>query len=343
MNRPLPSTAATFPQLRVAYAPADTLHRQLADPRVLAVFGFGDAAPSSSDPRWLRVALEPLQETAPRIEVWRVDGPVAHGRDGELAWASDGRLLFGALEIDEGQAGLEAAAATAYARLSGFMAGPGRDTPHLLRIWNYMDAITLGEGDEERYRRFCVGRVAGMGGFEDVSRLPAATAIGGCDGHRRLQVYWLASREPGTPLENPRQVSAWRYPRQYGPQSPSFARAMLPPEGAAMPLLLSGTAAVVGHASQHSESVAAQLDETLANLESLIGAARAAVPSLPAAFGADSPLKVYVRQPEDAAAIAGQLDARLDPSVPRLLLHAHVCRRELLVEIDGVHGNASLP
>ena len=245
------------------------------------------------------------------------------------------------MEIDEPQAdgsGLEAATALAYANLATFMAERGRHTPHLLRIWNYMDAITAGEGDAERYRRFGVGRVAGMGGVAETSTLPAATAIGSSDGRRRLQVYWLASSEPGTPVENPRQVSAWRYPRQYGPQSPSFARAMLPPAGAAMPLLLSGTAAVVGHASQHSDSVAAQLDETLANLDSLVGAARGLDPSLPPAFGAGSALKVYVRDRGDAAAITAQLDARLDPAVPRMLLHAQVCRRELRVEIDGVHG-----
>jgi hypothetical protein len=63
----------------------------------------------------------------------------------------------------------------------------------------------------------------------DEAALPAATCIGRFDGVRRLQVYWLAAREAGLPLENPRQVSAFRYPRQYGPQSPSFSRALLPP------------------------------------------------------------------------------------------------------------------
>ena len=337
--QPFPGHAATTaaPGLEFRYAAADTLPRQLADDRVLAVLGFGSSAPANDDPRWLRVPLQPLDGAPPLIEVWHARGPVRHGRDGEVAWASDGGLLFGAIEVDEGHAGIEDAAGRAYARMAAFMAG--RDTPHLLRIWNYMDAITLGEGDEERYRRFCVGRAAGMGAL-DAARLPAATAIGSCDGRRRLQVYWLASREPGTPVENPRQVSAYRYPRQYGPQSPSFARAMLPPAGSAMPLLLSGTAAIVGHASQHSDSLQAQLDETLANLDSLVATARRQAPELPAALGAGSLLKVYVRDREAAPAVAAHLAARLDPAVPRLLLHAQVCRRELQVEIDGVHGLA---
>ncbi|HQX91364.1 MAG TPA: pteridine-dependent deoxygenase, partial [Thermomonas sp.] len=139
----------------------------------------------------------------------------------------------------------------------------------------------------------------------------------------------------GTPLENPRQVQAWRYPRQYGPQPPGFARALLPPSPR-MPLLLSGTAAVVGHASQHHDSLDAQLDEILANLDSLIATARMQRPSLPPGLGAGTRIKVYVRDPKSLPHVDALLAARL-PTVPRIVLHGHVCRRELLVEIDGSH------
>ncbi|ADV28623.1 putative pteridine-dependent deoxygenase like protein [Pseudoxanthomonas suwonensis 11-1] len=334
MSRPLPLPGSDA-RLHVGYAPAPTLQAQLDDPRVLAVFGFGADAPGHADPRFLRVPLRPLQDEAV-VEVWRTAGPVEHGRDGDVAWASDGRLLFGAMEVAEPDGGdIEAAARHAYTRIGAFLAG--LPACHLLRVWNYMDAITLGEDDEERYRRFCVGRVSGLGQL-DAARLPAATAIGRCDGQRVLQVYWLAATGPGTPLENPRQISAYRYPRQYGPQPPSFARAMLPPTGSDMPLLLSGTAAIVGHASQHAGSIRAQVEETLANIGVLIGSARRIRPSLPVAPDAATPLKAYVRHPEDAAEVAAALDSHLGRQVPRLLLHAQVCRRELLVEIDGAHG-----
>src|SRR3546814_17247700 len=82
---------------------------------------------------------------------------------------------------------------------------------------------------------------------------------------------------PCTPVENPGQVSAYRYPRQYGQQQPSFARAMLPPPGSAMPLLLSGTASVVGHATAHVGELLAQLDETFNNFDALVGAHRKSV------------------------------------------------------------------
>jgi chorismate lyase/3-hydroxybenzoate synthase len=329
----LPSSAhpARATGLHVAFDAAP-LAEALADPCLLAAFGFGADAPTAhADPRYLHVAL-PAFGRAP-LECWRVDDEVTHGRDDGIAWSTGGGLQFGALELaDDGD--IETAADAAYARLHDWLARS--EHPHPLRIWNYLDAITEGEGDAERYRRFCVGRARGIGRELAPGELPAATAIGHPVRTGRFQLYWLSAREPGTPLENPRQVQAWRYPRQYGPQPPGFARALLP-ASPAMPLLLSGTAAVVGHASQHRDSLDAQLDEVLANLGSLIGTARAMRPGLPAQPGAGSRLKVYVRDADALPRVDALLQARL-PEVPRIVLHGHVCRRELRVEIDGTHA-----
>lgn len=307
----------------------EPLAAALARPDTLAVLGFGAQAPASDDPRYLRVGLAPLGLAAP-LEVWRAAGAVRHGRDGPLRWASDGDWLFGALELDEaGHGGIAAASAEAYRRLLEFSAASA--CPHVLRVWNYLDAINTGAGDAERYRQFCSGRALGIG-TRWAQGFPAASAIGRCDGVRELQVYWLAARVPGVAVENPRQVSAWRYPRQYGPHPPAFARALRAPTARAQ-LHVSGTAAVVGHASCHDEDLAAQLAETFANLDSLFSSAGA-----PAGFAPGDLVKVYLRRAGDAAAIAAALARRLPAAVRPLLLHGEICRRELLVEIDGVRG-----
>ena len=111
---------------------------------------------------------------------------------------------------------------------------------------------------------------------------------------------------------------------------------MLPPS-AGMPLLVSGTAAVVGHASQHGDSLQQQFEEILANLRSLVDAARALRPELPMREGPATRLKVYVRDADALPEVEALMRDRL-PGVPHLLLHGHVCRQELAVEIDGVHG-----
>ena len=316
------------PLLRIEYARTSAA-QLLTLPDVLAVLGFGAGAEVPDDPRALRVGLEPLQTHI--YEVWRTNAPVSVGREGDLRWSQSDEHLFFSIEVDEAAYGSIAAAAEhAYQRLTAFVAAS--ETPHLLRLWNYLDAINLGDGDNERYRLFCDGRARGMRDFHD-SSYPAATAIGRQDGVRVLQVYGLAARHPGRSVENPRQVSAWRYPRQYGPTAPTFARGMLT---ANAQLLISGTAAVVGHVSLHDGDLAAQIDETWANLDSLREQAGFGDCDL----GAHTFLKAYLRDRADTEHVAAALKSRAPALEGLLLLAGDICRRELLVEVDGVHDVA---
>ena len=217
--------ACALPPLRLAYSHARA-RDVLADSDVLAVIAFGAPATTPSDPRMLHVALEPLGDAV--LEVWRGRAPVRCGVDGALRWSTDGDYLYFAIEVDEHEVGgLDPAAEHAYRRISTmFDERPAADgeAMQVLRLWNYLDGINDGDGDDERYRQFCSGRARGLG--ERVRNgFSAATAIGRRDGRRMLQVYGLAARVPGVAVENPRQLSAWRYPREYGPTSPTFAPA----------------------------------------------------------------------------------------------------------------------
>lgn len=321
------NTGSATPALGVSYVEAD-LDGLLAADDVLAVLGFGAAAPSASDPRYLRVGLQPWQVATP-LEVWRAPGPVAYGRSGRVRWAASPDYCFGSIEMAEAEfADLASATEAAYAELTEFLRA--RQWPHLLRIWNYLADINEGQGDSERYRHFCTGRSAGMRGMNGQG-YPAASAIGRSDGEPVLQIYWLAAREPGLAVENPRQVSAWRYPREYGPTAPTFARAVRGPSERPQ-LHISGTAAVVGHQSRHPGDVCAQIEETFANLDSLLNSAGGM-----AGFAAGSVLKAYVRRREDLAAVDAALARRLPDAAQRLVLLGDICRAELLVELDGIH------
>lgn len=324
--------------LELRYLPVDDA-ALLRDARTLAVVRFGagsrpeDAAAGRDANDWDGIIQVPLQVVgAASCEHWRVAGPVERGRDGAVRFARSAGLQLSVIEVDERDGDIRSAARDAYAGLGRFLAA-GRH-PHALRIWNTIAAITAGDGDAERYRQFCIGRAEGMG--DAFGPFPAATAVGSLEPPGRLQVYVLSASEAGVPLENPRQLSAWRYPRQYGPKAPSFARAMLA-AGEGVPLLVSGTASIVGHASAHADSVDSQLAETCANLEHLLASARERRPALPAQFGARSTFKVYLRDPANAVTVRARLQQRF-PGASLLLLHAEVCRRELLVEIDGFHG-----
>src|SRR3546814_7777072 len=139
-------------------------------------------------------------------------------------------------------------------------------------MWSFLAQINVGAEDHERYRQVSAGRNRARALRPDFERaLPAATAIGMLE--PGLVIYFLAGKQPGLPIENPRQVSAFRYPRQYGPKSPSFSRATLIGDGANARLLVSGTASVVGHESLHAGDLTAQLDETMANLDAVLASA----------------------------------------------------------------------
>ena len=287
-------------------------------PDVLLSLGHGDDGGQAP----LRLPMAVLDGGA--VEHWHA-GPVRRIQDtgAALCHADDDWLVL-AWQLDEQRCGgLEGATRQVYRELGELPARLGY--PQMLKIWHYFADINAGSGDDERYRRFCVARAAALPSW---TSLPAATAIG-TPAESPFTVFALASRQAGTPLENPRQVSAFAYPRQYGPASPSFSRAMLCAGGE---LLVSGTAAVVGHQSQHTGDVAAQLEEIARNLDALTSAAatRSQTQLHPSA------LKFYLRDPQDAPRVRGLIHRLFPGDCPHLLLHGQISRRELLIEVEGV-------
>lgn len=279
----------------------------------------------------LHVPLEPVAGNG-LTEIWYANGTMHCGTTGAIRHRADDHFLAGVIEVDEADhAGIEGTAAFVYRAISALQ--ENSNYPHLLRTWNHVDAINVGDGDAERYRGFCSGRVAGLEG-RTLTQHPAATVIGRRDSKRVLQVYWLAGRRPGIALENPRQLPAYLYPRQYGQTSPTFSRAMLVSSDA---LLISGTASIVGHASLLAGSVAGQVEEILANLETLISRAHTLSPALPAKIGRHTLIKAYVRHREDAADVERRLRAHLPANAAVLVLLGDVCRADLLVEFECLH------
>ena len=249
------------------------------------------------------------------------------------AWAHGEQYAMAALSLETDGADIEATAERAYARLITCVRPSAH--PYLLRVWNYFPAINAGEGDGERYRRFCVGRARGVDGrFNDPP--PAATAIGASEASGRLQLIALCARAPAIALENPRQTPAWRYPREFGPVSPGFSRgALVDADGDAPRLIASGTASIVGHVSQHVGDAAAQLRESLANLDALLAEGGARAGRRFALAGCEA-LRIYLRDPADLAPLQAVVADSGLPAARIAFLQGDICRRELAVEIEGV-------
>jgi chorismate lyase/3-hydroxybenzoate synthase len=321
--------------LRVSYEEGPT-ERWLAGPDdVLAVFEFGRSPLESLDPRHVPVALGQL-DSPRRVEVWRCEGPIKCGTWDRLRFAQGQQLTMGHVALDlRDNSGMRAASRQAYDVLQTYL----QQSPHPwpLKIWNYIPAINHGAGDEELYRQFCLGRAdAVLIDPGDLPPLPAATAIGAPPCEPGLQVYFLAGALPGLDVENPRQVSAWRYPRQYGPRSPLFSRGTILTLNGSRQFLISGTASVIGHQTHHEHQVANQLSESLRNVRSLLEEGRRLMGDSQARLDRDGMLKVYIRNPADYELIRRTLDAEAPAEIPRIYLQGDICRANLLTEIDGI-------
>lgn len=256
--------------------------------------------------------------------------------DHECWCAPEDQLFAVALSApDEAQADAATPAESLYRELIELLGDSRFGYP--LRLWNYLPAINHGAADEERYRRFCVGRgraleAAGL----SQARMCAATAIG--SEQPVMQLVALAGIAPGISIENPRQVSAWNYPRRYGPRQPAFARATgIELQNRRAGLLISGTASVIGHATAHPGDALAQTDEAASNLDALLGHAAGVMhrPGL-SRFTRNSLARVYVRHAEHWPAIQKRLRARW-PALRLCGLRADICRSDLLVEIEAWH------
>src|SRR5579862_7423909 len=241
------------------------------------------------------VPLHPLREPQALYEIWRAEGPMHVGRCGSVRYRANAQLLFGCITLaDRGGEGsaLKADTMTAYTQIFAALESSGYR--QLVRIWNYVPEIGQPTETGERYWLFNDARQESFlaSGRSVTATVPAACALGTPKGSP-LVIYFLAHKGTVQTLENPRQVSAYRYPAQYGPRSPTFSRAALLAEGAGT-LMISGTASILGHETVHFDDVAAQTRESLVNIGALTADASRRLVSQ--RFALESlAYKVYVR------------------------------------------------
>jgi chorismate lyase/3-hydroxybenzoate synthase len=331
-----PQMSKTPVRLSVDYVELAKLPLALAETGTypMAIVSFGHAL-SGTFPCPVIVLDLPQIDGSPVAEVWTCDRPVRIQENSGCSIAMNGDFLIGSISLNENaNTALDATAYEAYRTMLHRIHDAGY--PYLWRVWNYFPRINDEQDKLERYRRFCVGRYHALTETlaDFPSSLPAATAVGTISGP--LRIMFLAGTQPATHLGNPRQLNAYEYPQDYGPRSPSFARASLAQFEHECLLSIAGTASIVGHASRHAGLPREQTNETIQNIQAvldhtthaagfdLIGAQRQAI------------YKVYVRDSGSLSDIRGAI-RRSSLSRERILfLQGDLCRKELLVEIEGL-------
>ncbi|HLP98914.1 MAG TPA: hypothetical protein VK149_10750 [Sideroxyarcus sp.] len=319
----------------LAYLGADEVgaYLQRHAGRVLGVIGFGRPLPLPATPcapLWVDIPVLGGRDNS--FEVWTSDAAVSSCDYRGICGSTDGRVLFASLTLEQ-RAGdtLEALANEAYMRIFGFI--DHHDYRHLLRVWHYFPQINDDENGLERYRGFNVGRheafVANGRSIGEES-VPAASALGSDSGS--LTIYFMAGKQPGKAVENPRQVSAYHYPHLFGPKSPIFVRAMAATLGGQYCFFISGTASIVGYETLHQGDAGKQTAETLLNISTLLQQ----IPHYDPARGRML-LKVYIRHEHDLAMVRAKVQAQFGVACKAVYLHSNICRSDLLLEIEGAY------
>ncbi len=306
---------------------------------ILGDMGFDVADPASTHPT-LSVDMDVLATEASacmsvkgitqlrtNLPVTQLDVPFDGGT---FKVAQTAEHVFGVLELDA-QWDIQRASYHAYKALLACCSDLGK--PYLLRLWNYMPRINASESGEERYRLFNTGRRQALleANYLVKDGVPAACALGTHRG--TCKIAFLAATKPCTPIENPRQVSAYNYPKDYGVNPPIFSRAgLFAQEDGKDILFISGTASIVGHKTLHLGDIALQTKETITNIQAVLQAANRLAGSdlwsLSQLHG-----QVYVRNRADIATI--QFILKQHELLNFTYVHADICRAELLVEIEA--------
>ncbi len=293
-----------------------------ANEHILSQVQFSSGRHSPSTPQLWPLGLEHLH--GPKQEIWYVDAPVKNlEAQGFVINDSQHWSWLGCETTCTDQTDFAALAQDLFLRLH--QACAALDKTLVARAWVIIPDIHRGDADAERYKQFCLGRHHAYEQLGlDADQYPAATVIGSPGDVLRLHA--LVTTCPGVAVENPRQTSAYRYPRKYGPRSPSFSRAMKLPTCT----LVSGTAAICGADSRHPGDTAAQLQEIAVNLDSLKSAAQSP---------ANTPLsyaRLYLRSAEELNITRDASNKAWPQSANWPVLQADICRDNLRCEIETV-------
>ena len=219
----------------------------------------------------------------------------------------------------------------------------GLTLARMVRTWYYIGNI-LGTGEQESpYDRFNAARNAFYRhNWPDLCRSPASTGIGMQTNRIAFEGLFFSNEGNGSQvswIDNPLQTSPYLYENQAKAGcNPSFSRASAVRFANAAVLFISGTASIRGSEVISPEDPAAQTKVTIENIASLIGADNLVSNhrfSRGATLDDLQGFRVYLKRPGDLAVVR-DCCRRFLPPVPHTYLIAHVCRSELLVEIEGV-------
>ena len=230
-----------------------------------------------------------------------------------------------------------------FSRLDNILSSHGFSTDDIVRQWNYIGNITHHRDGKQNYQEFNDARSAYYQKGSWKSGYPAATGIGAsCEG---IIVGCIAFKGKDCiyPINNPLQIAAHEYSKQVLiddnvnaiKSTPKFERAKLIETGGRAYCFVSGTAAIRGEQSMDADSARFQTIQTIENIEYLVSKENLERHGCKPYDLRLVNLRIYVKDKEDYKEVKAVVDEKY-PDTPAIYTIADVCRKELLVEIEGI-------
>jgi len=195
---------------------------------------------------------------------------------------------------------------------------------HALRTWVFVRDIDCNYTNMVNARR----ELFAERGLTEQTHFIASTGIAGATADPHQLVSFDAYAVAGI---DPRQIRYLNAPDNLGPTSRygvTFERGAAVDYGDRRHVLISGTASIDNQGQiMHEGDIAGQVERTVANIEALLADAEAGLDDV-------AYLIVYLRDAADRLPVANYLDRRTG-QVPRVIVHAPVCRPGWLVEIEA--------
>ncbi len=221
----------------------------------------------------------------------------------------------------------------------------------IVRQWNYIEDIigftTSKESKMQNYQLFNDIRTLYYSPVDFPNGYPAATGIGTNTGGIVIDFTAASPCKSNRiiPMSNPRQVDAHKYSQKAligiafedkKKGSPKFERAKVLTTQDSGQVYISGTAAILGQKTKAGKNARDQTRTTLENISRLISADNLKAHGINIITGSKpSYIRVYVKNEADIPDVKETCRAYLG-EVPSLYLVSDICRKDLLVEIEGV-------
>lgn len=279
------------------------------------------------------ISIELIALSGENVDIDRVDENITIVETGGIKWS-----FIAGVEPDEDIKDTYKQALNCWEKMNEILEENGFNFKQVIRTWIYEFDIFKDEEGGQRYQKLNKARedfFKRVGLVKDDSieqeKFPASTGIGMSSGNFIMECIALTTDRKDVsiiPLENPEQVSAFRYTERVlgaGAPRPLFSRGMAIQIRNKKKILVSGTASILKEDTEH-DIIVQQTDTTIDNVLRVLGQGGAGVKDI-------IQLRVYVKDVKNYEYVK-TIEKRF-PSVPCLYLLADVCREDLLVEIEA--------